>query len=134
MARIRRLESDVQDPSSELFTNVRLVLENWTKPYSRPSATPSSLIFFFWMWWLWFRLGEWFTLECLPLAILANQEALLFPVFRPEKHVLLFDAEADFSSSNIDPCSSGPQEWSPKNYIPYEGYCNQEKATFGAEL
>ena len=51
MAGTGRLESDVQDPSSELFANVRLVLENWTKPYIQPSATPSSLIFFFfWMW------------------------------------------------------------------------------------
>ena len=51
MARTCRLESDVEDFSPALLTNVRLVLENWTKPYSRPSATSSSLIFFFfWMW------------------------------------------------------------------------------------
>ena len=57
---------------------------------------------------MWFRLGEWFTPECLPLAILANQEALLFPVFKPEEHILLTDTELDFSFSDVDPCLSGP--------------------------
>ena len=46
-----------------------------------------------------------------------DQEALLFSVFKPKEHVLLSDTESDFSSSNIDPCCGGPQEWSPKNEL-----------------
>ena len=42
---------------------------------------------------------------------------LLFPLFEPEEHVLLSNAEADFSSSYVDPCSGGPQEWSPKDEL-----------------
>ena len=57
-----------------------------------------------------------------------NQEALLFPVFKPEEHVLLSDTQSDFYSSNVEPCLGGPQEWSPKNevdpevalYIPHQ--------------
>ena len=58
-----------------------------------------------------FGLGEWFTPECLPFAVLMNQEVLLFPVFKFEKHILLSNVEADFSSSDIDPYSGSPQEW-----------------------
>ena len=45
------------------------------------------------------------------------QDALLFSLFESEEHVLLSDAEADFSSSYVDPCSGGSQEWSPKNEL-----------------
>ena len=38
-------------------------------------------------------------------------------MLKPEKHVLLSDLEVDFSSSDIDPCSCGPQEWWPKNEL-----------------
>ena len=58
--------------------------------------------------------------ECVPFAIQMDQEVLLLPVFKPEKHVLLSDAEADFSSSDIDRCLGGPQEWSPKNELDSE--------------
>ena len=44
-------------------------------------------------------------------------EALLIPMLEPEKYVLLFDTEADFSPPDIDPCSRGPQEWSLKNEL-----------------
>ena len=43
-----------------------------------------------------------------------NQGALLFPMSEPEEHILLSNAKSDFSSSDIDPCPGGPQEWSPK--------------------
>ena len=52
--------------------------------------------------------------------ILSVQDSLLFSLFEFEEHVLLPDAEADFSSSHIDPCSGGPQEWSPKNELDSE--------------
>ena len=64
--------------------------------------------------------GEWFTPEGLSFAILMDQEALLLPVFKLEKHVLLLDAEADFSSSDVDSCLGSPQEWSPKNELDSE--------------
>jgi hypothetical protein len=46
-----------------------------------------------------------------------NQEVLLLLVFEPKEHILLTDVEADFSSSDIDPCPGGPQEWSSKNEL-----------------
>ena len=46
LARARRLKSDVHDFSSALLTIGRPVLENWTKPNSRPSATPLFSSFF----------------------------------------------------------------------------------------
>ena len=49
-----------------------------------------------------------------------DQEVLLLPVFKLEKHVLLLDAEADFSSSDVDSCLGSPQEWSPKNELDSE--------------
>jgi len=45
------------------------------------------------------------------------QEVLLLPVLELEKHVLLANMKADFSSSDINPCLGGPQEWSPKNEL-----------------
>jgi hypothetical protein len=48
------------------------------------------------------------------------QDTLLFPLLEFEDHVLLSDAEADFSSSYVDPCTGGPQEWSPKNELDSE--------------
>jgi hypothetical protein len=46
---------------------------------------------------------------------LMNQEALLLPLLKFEKHVVPSNVEADFFSSDIDPCLGVPQEWSPKN-------------------
>ena len=118
MARMRRLESDVQDPSSELFTNVRLVLENWTKPYIQPSATPSSLIFFFfWMWSVVVPTGGVVHPRVLALRYPGVSGSAALLVLEPEKHVVLSNMEADFSSSSVNPCSNGPQEWSPKNEL-----------------
>ena len=37
-----------------------------------------------------------------------SHEALLFPLLELEKHVLLSDAEMDFSPSYVDPCIGGP--------------------------
>ena len=48
------------------------------------------------------------------LIILSIQDALLFPLFESEEHVLLPNAEADFTFPHVYPCSGGPQEWSPK--------------------
>ena len=56
----------------------------------------------------------------MPFIILLVQDALLFPLFEFEEHVLLPDVEADFSSSYVDSCSGGPQEWSPKNELDFE--------------
>ena len=64
-----------------------------------------------------FWLGLWCTPECLPFAVLVYQEALLIPMLEPEKYVPLSDTEADFCPPDIDPCSGGPQEWSPKNEL-----------------
>ena len=64
-----------------------------------------------------FWLGFWCTPECLPFTVLLDHEALLFLLLEPEKHILLSDTEADFSPPDIDPCSGGPQEWSPKNEL-----------------
>ena len=50
----------------------------------------------------------------MPFAVLLDQDALLLPLLESEEHVLLPDMEANFSSSDIDPCPGGPQEWSPK--------------------
>ena len=65
-------------------------------------------------------LGFWCIPKCLPFIILLVQDVLLFPLFEFEEHVLLSDAEADFSSSYVDSCSGGPQEWSPKNELDSE--------------
>ena len=67
--------------------------------------------------WQW---GFWCIPKCLPFVILSVQDALLFPLFESEEHVLLSDAEADFSSSHVNPCSGGPQEWSPKDELDSE--------------
>ena len=67
-----------------------------------------------------FWLGLWCTPECLPFTVLAYQEALLIPMLEPEKYVLLSDTKADFCPPDIDPCSGGPQEWSPKNELDSE--------------
>ena len=67
-----------------------------------------------------FWLGFWCTPECLPFAIMLYHEVLLFPSLKPEKHVLLSDAESDFSSPDIDPCPGSPHEWSPKNELHFE--------------
>ena len=64
-----------------------------------------------------FWLGLWCTPECLPFAVLVYQEAQLIPMLEPEKYVLLSYTEVDFSPPDIDPCSGGPQEWSPKNEL-----------------
>jgi hypothetical protein len=37
-----------------------------------------------------------------------KQEILLFPMLKFEEHVVPFDAEADFSGSDIDPCLGIP--------------------------
>jgi len=67
--------------------------------------------------WWW---GFWCIPKCLPFVILLVQDALLFPLFKSEEHVPLPDAEADFPSSHVYPCSGGPQEWSPKNELDSE--------------
>ena len=46
-------------------------------------------------------LGFWFTPECLPFAVLVDQETLLFPMFELEEHVLLTDTESDFSFFDV---------------------------------
>ena len=43
-----------------------------------------------------------------PSLSLLYHEVLLFSLLELEKHVLLFDAEMDFSPSDIDSCLGGP--------------------------
>jgi len=56
----------------------------------------------------------------LPIVIILIQDTLLSPLLEFEDHVLLSDAEANFSSFYVDPCPGGPQEWSPKNELDSE--------------
>ena len=65
-------------------------------------------------------LGFWCIPKCLPFIILWVQDALLFLLLESEEHVLFSSMETDFSSSHVDPCSGGPQEWSPKNELDSE--------------
>ena len=44
----------------------------------------------------------------MPFTILLYYEALLFPLLELEKHVLLSNAEMDFSPSDVDPYLGGP--------------------------
>jgi hypothetical protein len=44
------------------------------------------------------------------VAVMMNQEALLLHVLEFEKHVVYFDAEADFFNSDIDHCLGICQE------------------------
>ena len=105
----------MQDFSPALLTNVQPVLENWTKPYSWPSATPSSLIlFFFWMWSALVLAGGVVHPRVLALRYPDESGSALLPVFEFEELVLLTHTESDFSFSDIDPCLGSPQEWSPK--------------------
>ena len=102
--RARRFESDERDLSPTVITTARLVPEIWTRMSLRPYTTPS--------WW-----GFRCIPNCLPFVILSVQDALLFPLFESEEYILLPDVEVDFSSSHVYPCSSGPQEWSPKDEL-----------------
>ena len=49
-ARARHFESDERDLSLAVFTNARLVLENWTRTSLRPYATPSLHVFSLIVW------------------------------------------------------------------------------------
>ena len=103
LARARHLESDVQ-AFSPMF--LPLVGQPWRIGRSRNLDLPSHLLCFL----LSFRcggsgfwLGFWCTPECLAFAVLVYQEALLFLLLEPEKHILPSDMEIDFSLSDIDP-------------------------------
>ena len=56
----------------------------------------------------------------MPLAVLLDQDTLLLLFLESEEHVILPDAEVDFSPSYVDPHSGGPQEWSPKDELDSE--------------
>ena len=108
LARARRFKSDVHDFSPPFLP---LVVSPWRTGWGQTLNLPPHLLCFllssrcggsvFW-------LGLWCTPECLPFTVLLDHEALLFLLLKPKKHVLLSDAEMDFSLSDIDPCLGGP--------------------------
>src|SRR6185437_7651273 len=93
LARARRLKSDVHD-FSPLF--LPFVDSSWRTGRGRTlDLLPHllSLLLSFRYGGSLFWLGFWCTPECLPFTILLDHEALLFPLLKPEKHVLPSDTE-----------------------------------------
>ena len=113
-ARARRFESGERDLSPALLP---LVILSWRNGRGRTrNLTPHLLrtSFFGSCGRRPLRLGFWCIPKCWPFVILLVQDVLLFPLLEFKEHVLLSNAEANFSSSYIDPCPGGPQDGCPR--------------------